>query len=105
MVMILLGAFRRLLSSSLVGRVEKLRARRLGRGYGIQLCGERGRGGRLSDVRDYVGRKRYVLQVISFDANIRLSFVGISARDARVAFEVVYHHTFLVFEQRSVQES
>ena len=51
------------------------------------------------------GRERCVLHVISFEANIRLSFVGISARDARVAVEVVYHHSFLVFEQRSVQES
>ena len=48
------------------------------------------------------GEIQYILHVSSFEANIRLSFVGISARDARVAAEVVYHHTFLVFEQRSV---
>jgi hypothetical protein len=46
----------------------------------------------------------YVLHVISLDENIRLSFVGISAREARVAVEVVYHHTFLVFGQRSVHD-
>ena len=46
----------------------------------------------------------YVLHVISFEANICLSSVGISARDARVAVEVVYHHSFLVFGQRSAQE-
>ena len=48
---------------------------------------------------------QYVLHVISFEANIRLSLVGISARDARVAVEVVYHHSFLVFGQRSAQET
>jgi hypothetical protein len=43
--MISLGAFRRLLGSSLVGRVERLRARRQGRGDGIQLRGGKDRGG------------------------------------------------------------
>jgi hypothetical protein len=46
--------------------------------------------------RDMLGES-YVLHVIFFEANIRLSFVGISARDARVAIEVVYHHVFFVF--------
>jgi hypothetical protein len=50
------------------------------------------------------GEIQYVLHVISFEENIRLSVVGISARDARVAVEVVYHHTFLVFGQRSVHD-
>jgi hypothetical protein len=83
----------------------------MGRGYGIQLRGGRRREGRSSNVRVHVygsvcvgWEERYVLHVSSFDANICLSFVGISARDARVAVEVVYHHTFLVFGQRSVQE-
>ncbi len=51
------------------------------------------------------GKEIYVLHVIGFEANIRLSFAGISARDARVAVEVVYHHIFLVFGQRSVHET
>jgi hypothetical protein len=112
MVMILLEAFRHLLSSSLVGRVEKLRARRMGRGYGIQLRGGRRRESRvrvmlgfMSRARCVSGGGRYVLHVISFEENICFSFVGISARDARVAVDVVYHHTFLVFGQRSVQEN
>ena len=78
-------------------------------------CAGAGEGeGRVSDVRVYVygsvcaggvgGEIQYVLHVISFELNIRFSFVGISARDARVAVEVVYHHNFLVFGQRSVQE-
>jgi hypothetical protein len=50
------------------------------------------------------GEIEYVLHVISLEENIRLSFVGISARDARVAVEVVYHHSFLVFGQRSVHD-
>jgi hypothetical protein len=76
--------------------------------------GEGRREGRVSDVvRIYVygsvcvgdgGEIEYVLHVISFEENIRLSFVGISARDARVAVEVVYHHSFLVFGQRSVHD-
>ncbi len=41
--------------------------------------------------------ENYVLHVIFFEANIRLSSVGISARDVRVAIEVVYHHIFFVF--------
>jgi hypothetical protein len=84
----------------------------MGRGYGIQLRGGRRREGRSSDVRVYVygsvcvgWEERYVLHVSSFEANTRLSLVGISARDARVAVEVVYHHSFLVFGQRSVQKN
>ena len=50
------------------------------------------------------GEIQYVLHVIGFEENTRLSFVGISAREARVAVEVVYHHTFLVFGQRSVHD-
>ena len=110
MVRILLEAFRRLLSSSLVGLVEKLRARRMGRGYGIQLRARvKRREGGSSDVRTLClwvggGEIQYVLHVIGFEENTRLSFVGISAREARVAVEVVYHHTFLVFGQRSVHD-
>ena len=40
---------------------------------------------------------------MSFCANIRFSKAGISARDARVAVEVVYHHDFFVLGQRSVK--
>lgn len=50
------------------------------------------------------GEIQYVLHVISFEENTCLSYDGISARDARVAVEVVYHHIFLVFGQRSVHD-
>ena len=43
----------------------------------------------------------HVLHVMSFWENICFSCVGISARDA-LAVEVVYHHNFFVFGQRSV---
>jgi hypothetical protein len=39
---------------------------------------------------------------MSFWANVRFSDAGISARDERVEVEVVYHHIFFVFGQRSV---
>jgi len=45
---------------------------------------------------------QHVLHVMSFCANVRFSNAGISARDARVAVEVVYHHDFFVRGQRSV---
>ena len=47
------------------------------------------------------GRRRDVLHVMSFWEKFCFSDVGISARDARVAVEVVYHHIFFVFGQRS----
>jgi hypothetical protein len=50
----------------------------------------------------WVGGRRDVLHVMSFWEKTRLSWGGISARDTRVAVEVVYHHIFLVFGQRSV---
>ena len=112
MATIWLEAFRRSSDSSLVERVERLRARLLVIGFYIQLRVEEGEGQvRSSDIRVYVcgsrcacwENKRYILHVIILEANIFLSFSGISARDARVAVEVVYHHTFLVFGQRSVQ--
>jgi hypothetical protein len=46
--------------------------------------------------------ERHVLHVMSFWEKFCFSDVGISARDARVAVEVVYHHIFFVFGQRSV---
>ena len=49
-----------------------------------------------------MGGRRDVLHVMSFWEKTRLSWGGISARDTRVAVEVVYHHIFLVFGQRSV---
>jgi hypothetical protein len=45
--------------------------------------------------------ERYALTVMSFFAKTSFSYVGISARDA-LAVEVVYHHCFFVFGQRSV---
>ena len=44
--------------------------------------------------------ERHVLHVMDFWANICFSYVGISVRDALVV-EVVYHHCFFVFGQRS----
>lgn len=75
------------------------RGKEKGRSIDVRVCvyGSVGRG-------EAEGKGKYVLHVISFEANICLSSVGISARDARVAVEVVYHHTFLVFGHRSVQE-
>ena len=46
--------------------------------------------------------ERHVLHVMSFWEKFCFSDVGISARDARVAVEVVYHHIFFVFGQRSL---
>jgi hypothetical protein len=43
---------------------------------------------------------RHVLHVMDFWAKICFSYVGISVRDALVV-EVVYHHCFFVFGQRS----
>jgi hypothetical protein len=40
--------------------------------------------------------------VMIFWANVRFSNVGILACDACVEIEVVYHHIFFVFGQRSV---
>lgn len=69
--------------------------------------GKKWKGGKSQAMSGFMAcvlkREKYVLQVINFEANICLPSFGISARDARVAVEVVYHHSFLVFGQRSVQ--
>lgn len=85
----------------------------MGRGYDIQLCGGKEKGRRVERRQGLClwlgvcwvgGEIQYVLHVISFEENTCLSYDGISARDARVAVEVVYHHIFLVFGQRSVHD-
>jgi hypothetical protein len=99
-----LEAFRQMLGSRRAGRAGTLRARRRRRGGGIQLCV-------LNQALVFTDKFRmcnaateYVLHVMSFWAKTRFSNGGISARDARVAVDVVYHHNFLVFGQRSVHD-